>query len=134
MVTSTSRLAYSDCFDLLDKAVADQKGIKIKFASYEDAFHFRLRLHQARKIDRKDNRELYNEGHPMHGRSVYDVLTAKIKKFDNGAWLRIERLDTREFEIESLTEGPEQSELRLDAPIGPPVKIEISPPKIRRRM
>ena len=34
MVTSTSRLAYSDCFDLMDKAIADPKSIKVKFASW----------------------------------------------------------------------------------------------------
>ena len=44
MVTSTSRLAYGDCFDLLEQAINDQKGIQIKFGSYDDAFNFRLPL------------------------------------------------------------------------------------------
>src|SRR5882672_4516412 len=109
MVTSTSRLAYSDCFDLMDKAIADPKGIKVKFAQGEDAWHFRIRLHTARKIDRNDNRDIYDQGHPMHGRSVYDQLTMRIRLEDRSnlsgiAWLRLERIDAREFEIESLTE------------------------------
>ena len=113
MVTSTSRLAYSDCFDLMDKAIADPKGIKIKFAQGEDAWHFRIRLHTARKIDRNDNRDIYDQGHPMHGRSVYDHLTMRIRKSGDFAWLRLERIDAREFEIESLTEPEAESELLL---------------------
>lgn len=113
MVTSSSRLAYSDCFDLMDKAIADPKGIKIKFSANEDAWHFRIRLHTARKIDRIDNMEVYEKGHPMHGRSVYDQLTMRIRKSGDNAWLRLERIDTREFEIESLTEPETEPELLL---------------------
>lgn len=113
MVTSTSRLAYSDCFDLMDKAIADPKGIKIKFAAGEDAWHFRIRLHTARKIDRIDNREIYDQGHKMHGRSVYDQLTMRIRKAGDHAWLHLERIDAREFEIESLTEPEKEPELLL---------------------
>ena len=123
MVVSTSRLAYSDCFDLMEKAIADQKGIQIKFAKYEDAHHFRLRLHSSRRIDRNDNKVLYGEDHPMYGRSVYDQLTMRIRKLgDDSAWLRLERIDAREFEIESLSENPLQPELAFDQPIS--VKVE----------
>ena len=111
MVTSTSRLAYSDCFDLMDKAIADPKGIKVKFAKGEDAWHFRIRLHTARKIDRIDNKEVYEQGHPMHGRSVYDQLTMRIRKADDHVWLRLERIDARVFEIESLDEPEAEPEL-----------------------
>lgn len=126
MVVSTSRLAYSDCFDLMEKAIADQKGIQIKFARYEDAHHFRLRLHASRKIDRNDNKVLYGEEHPMHGRSVYDQLTMRIRKLgDDSAWLRLERIDAREFEIESLSESPLQPELVFEQPI----QIKVEPTK-----
>jgi hypothetical protein len=121
MVTSTSRLAYSDCFDLMDKAIADPKGIKIKFAQGEDAWHFRIRLHTARKIDRLDNMAIYEEGHGMHGRSVYDQLTMRIRledrtKPDGPSWLRLERIDAREFEVESLSEPEVEPELAFIKP------------------
>jgi hypothetical protein len=126
MVASSSRLAYSDCFDLMEKAIADPKGIQIKFAKYEDAHHFRLRLHSSRKIDRKDNMILYGEDHPMYGRSVYDQLTMRIRKLgDDSAWLRLERIDAREFEIESLSESPLQPELTFDQPIS----VKVTPTK-----
>lgn len=113
MVTSSSRLAYSDCFDLMNKAIADPKGIKIKFAAGEDAWHFRIRLHTARKIDRNDNKVTYPENHAMWGRSVYDHLTMRIRKSGDFAWLRLERIDTREFEVESLSEPETEPELLL---------------------
>lgn len=119
MVTSTSRLAYGDCFDLMDKAIADPKGIKIKFGLEAEAWHFRIRLHTARKIDRADNKITYMDVHPMHGKSVYDVLTMRIATPNgpNGiAWLRLERIDAREFEIESLADPEPEPELALIKP------------------
>jgi hypothetical protein len=140
MVTSTSRLAYGDCYDLMDKAIADPKGIKIKFAQEGDASHFRIRLHTARKIDRLDNQITFEETHPMHGRSVYDVLTMRIKPTTNGTWLRLERIDAREFEIESLSEPEPEPELPMAAIRGPTEKIErhvveaIRPQRLLRRL
>ena len=130
MVASTSRLAFSDCFELLDKAVADAKGIQVKFASHKDAYHFRLRIHAARKIDRKDNLELYPEGHPMYGRSPYDSITCRIKGKNGAFWLRMERIDAREFEIESLADEPEPPEEKAEVGIPPvPVVIQVIPRK-----
>lgn len=132
MVVSTSRLAFSDCFDLLDRAIADPKGIKVKFGSYDDAFNFRLRIHSARRIDRTENREMYSEGHPMYGRSVYDQITCRIRRFDEGAWLRLERIDAREFEVESLSEAPEEPELALT--MSPSIQVVVPIRPMRRRV
>jgi len=127
MVTTLSRLAYSDCFDLLEKAITDPKGIRVKFASFEDATLFRLRLHTARKIDRAENMEIYQHGDAMFGRSVYDGLVMRIRRVNNldwteGAWLRMERIDAREFEFESLAS---EEEISLQPPS--PVMIKIVP-------
>lgn len=133
MVVSSSRLAFTDCFELMERAIADQKGIQIKFASYGDAVHFRLRLHSARRVDRRDNKDIFGEDHPMWGRSVYDQLTMRIRQFEGGAWLRIERIDAREFEIESLSEAQEQPELVFEQPM-PKVVVEVKSIPFRRRM
>jgi hypothetical protein len=117
MAVSTSRLAFSDCFELLERAINDAKGIRIKFATFDDAFAFRLRIHKARQMDRVENKELYEEGHKLYGRSVYDQLTCKIRNFDGGSWLRIERLDAIEHYVESLSEEPEEAELPLRPPL-----------------
>lgn len=105
MVTSSSRLAFSDCYELMEKAISDPKGIKIKFARDEDAWHFRVRLHTARRIDRTDNMKLFPEDHMMHGKSPYDTLVMRIKpNGDGGYWLRLERISIDHLEIESLAE------------------------------
>jgi hypothetical protein len=67
-------------------------------------------------MDRVENKELYEEGHKLYGRSVYDQLTCKIRNFDGGSWLRIERLDAIEHYVESLSEEPEEAELPLIPP------------------
>jgi len=120
MAVSTSRIAFSDCFDLLERAINDDKGIRVKFASYDDAFNFRLRIHKARQIDRQDNKGTYEIGHPLYGRSVYDQISCKIRTFNGGAWLKMEKITAREFEIESLSLEPSEAELPLEPKIPPP--------------
>ena len=120
MAVSTSRIAFSDCFDLLERAINDEKGIRVKFATYDDAFNFRLRIHKARQIDRTDNQNTYEVGHPLFGRSVYDQITCKIRTFNGGAWLKLEKISAREFEVESLSEEPSEAELPLLAKMPPP--------------
>lgn len=105
MVASTSRLSYSAEYDLLDQAIADGKGIKIKFTDLGEAMHFRSRVHTARTIDRRDNAETYGEEHPLYGRSVYDEVICKIRQEGEGYVLIMEISTARKFDVESLKEG-----------------------------
>lgn len=104
MAINTSRLAYQDCYDLMEKAISDEypTGLRIKFATWNEANHFRQRIHNARYVDRQDNVETYPQGHVMKGRSVYDILNCRIRAAADGVWLRLERVDARKFEIEPL--------------------------------
>src|SRR5947207_237563 len=118
MVMSNSRMAYTDCFDLLDKAIADARGIRIKFESIEQTRLFRLRLHNARKIDRKENFVTYGEGSPMAGRSIYDGLIMRIRKeAEDIWWLRVEKLDAIKYEVESLTPAQETTHIEAEFPL-----------------
>ena len=136
MVASNSRFSYSDCFQLMDQAIADQKGIRIKFATQEEAWHFRIRLHTARRIDRTDNLDTFPVGHSMHGRSAYDPLTMRIREMADGIWLRLEKVDAREFEVTSLTDDEPQPNLPLKPPPSPQAIVqrilEVKP--LRRRI
>jgi len=106
----------------MDQAMADPKGIRIKFATKEEAWHFRIRLHTARRIDRTDNMDTYGVGHPMYGKSAYDPLTMRIRERANGIWLNLEKVDAREFEVESLAADEPQPQLEFrSAP--PPQRI-----------
>lgn len=110
MPVSSSRLSYSDCFTLFDKALADAKGARFQVNggdNYGDAYHFRLRMHQARSIDRKDNRSLYPDPHsPLHGRSEFDVLVIQIKGPDTEGkwWIYVKHTEINVDDIESLSE------------------------------
>jgi hypothetical protein len=87
----------------MDQALDDEIGARVKIASHDDAMFFRMRMHQARQIDRKDNKELYQPGDPLYGRSPYDQLVVRIKEHDDGIWVYAERVRLPE-EIESLSE------------------------------
>ena len=143
MGMSTSRLAFSDCYELMEKALLDPKGIRVKFVTEDDAFHYRLRLHNARKIDRHDNFQLYEEGHQMHGKSPYDVLIMRMQRDDDGGmWLRLEKLSTDGLQIESLSEGEADklAEKMMKPPPLPkrplpiPAVVRVEPLPFRRRL
>lgn len=112
MPVSSSRLSYSDCFTLFEKALDDAKGSRFQpkassgTNNYGDCYHFRLRMHQARAIDRKDNRELFEKGDPLFGRSVYDPLKIQIKGPDTEGmhWIYVIHTEIDVNDIESLSE------------------------------
>lgn len=79
MSLSNSRLAYTDCAELLNAALADPRGARIDFTLRTDAEHFMARCHQCRALDRRENRAIHPHGHPLHGRSVWDVLKCSIR-------------------------------------------------------
>jgi hypothetical protein len=137
MAMSQSRLAFSDCYELMEQAIADPKGIRVKFASEDDAFHYRLRLHNARKIDRHDNLQVFEEGHSMHGKSPYDVLVMRIERRDKQFWLRLEKLSLDGMEIESLSDGQPYKPMEIPEPpkdILPIPTVQRVEPIFRRRI
>lgn len=114
MPVSSSRLSYSDCFTLFEKALEDTKGARFQPKSsktdvpgnYGDCYHFRLRMHQARAIDRKDNREIFDPGDPLYGRSLLDPLVIQIKGPDSDGmhWIYVTHTEINIDDIESLSE------------------------------
>ena len=126
MTISVSRLAYEDCYKVMDAALEDAIGARVKFIDHGTAMFFRMRLHQARKIDRKDNMQLYEEDHPLYGRSAYDKLAARVID----AWVYVEKIGIDLGEIEPLSG---QAQLPPPEPI---LQLEASTPTdtIRRRL
>ena len=104
MTTSPSRLAYQDCYELLDMALADDRGVRVKMDNKGAAKQCRQRLHKARVIDREENQIALADGHPMQGKSQYDYLEIRVEQEDDGLWLTIERKDTRKYEVQSLSQ------------------------------
>lgn len=129
MTTPKSRLAYKMHFDVFDKAMADPNGIRIKLADYGKAWRLRLEMHHARGIDRDDNRMAYEEGHTLHGCSVYDELLLTIEQDGDEVWLHIHKRQASNFHIESLTTAAAE---RATESVAEPE--EIAPPVLERRV
>lgn len=115
MPVSNSRLSYSDCFTLFDKALESKKGARYQVnngVNHGDSWQFRLRMHQARAIDRKDNRELYSLGDPLYGHSVYDPLIIQIKVDTEGKyWIYVKHTEIDVTEIEDLDDVEAEEQL-----------------------
>lgn len=117
MPVSSSRLSYSDCETLFEKALADLKGCRYQVivdgleGDFGKTKYFVMRMHQFRALDRQDNRVIFNPGDPMYGRSVYDSMIVRIKADTEGKfWVYVVHTEIAESEIESL------SELEQEAP------------------
>ena len=90
MTVSTSKSAYLDCYDLLDRALDSPIGIRNRCANRGMAHNLRTRLHYARAISRRESLHIYAPDHPQHGTSPYDPLVIRIQHDDSGWWIYIE--------------------------------------------
>ena len=89
MPTPTNRAAYGSYFDLLDRALDTEMGVRIECQTQGEAYQHRTRLHTARKIDRKLNRESRDIDDPNYGVSDYDKLIVSTRTADGKWWVYI---------------------------------------------
>lgn len=78
MSRTDAKFAYEDCYAILDQAIADAEGVRVGFPTDDACFVYRHRLNYARLLDRRQNKEIYPQDHPMHGQSEYDKLQFTI--------------------------------------------------------
>lgn len=90
--TSNSRLAFEDCYEILNIASEDDNGARVQVSSHADAMMLRTRLHTARRIDRTENMKTYDPTHPMYGKSMYDKLVVRLKNFNGNFYVYVERV------------------------------------------
>lgn len=92
MSLPTSALAYHDCQELLERAKDDLVGIRVRQPSEDAANYLRMRIHQCRVINRRDNGQTYPKGHPLHYRSEWDDIVCRYETDDSGqVWLYLQR-------------------------------------------
>ena len=130
MTVSNSPLSYEDCYRIMDAALADERGVRVKLRDINGATFFRMRCHQARKIDRQRSEDTYEKGDPRYKVSQYDRLILRIRADAEGVWVKIEQNAVIPGEVESLSTGelleiglpmiPYEPQQRLPAP--PPPK------------
>jgi hypothetical protein len=129
MSASTSRLSFQDCFDVMEKAIESERGVRVQFETEGAAKHFLVRLNKARVLDRDENRQTYVPGDMLFGRSVYDPLMGQIRRVDGTVWLFINKLSAEHLVIEDI-DGTElvDSQPRVEITVGSPAE----PVKVRR--
>lgn len=71
---NTSPLADKAVREIADRALANGRGLRIRCDTLGEANGLRTKIYKMRLRDRKDNLATYDEGHPLHGNSVYDIL------------------------------------------------------------
>jgi hypothetical protein len=94
-----------------------------------NATRLRLRIHQARAIDRAENAMTYPDDHPLYNRSPYDCLVCRIEEADR-CWVY---LDKQQVEIGIVEPIPEGYHIEQTTPV---LRIEYQAPvqpQIRRR-
>lgn len=137
MSISKSRGAYGDCRDLFERAEDDPKGCRIFIGDQGAARHFVMRMHMCREIDRKDNAEKYELGHPMYMASPWDRLKCSMKPDAKGDyWVYVEKVELNLGAVENLSELVDYEFVHPVPQIAhkQTLVIEHQPQMIRRRV
>lgn len=106
MSLSTSLLSYSDCMKLMDAALEDATGARMRCHDGRNATHFRMRCQQARSLDREKNAQTYEKDQWMHGRSAYDRLVFRIVEDEGRYYVYANQIEAEMGEIEALSGLP----------------------------
>lgn len=108
--------AYPDCHEFFEAVVDDPQGGRIWKGTYKAAHEFRHRCHQFRRLHRKQNADVYEKGHQMHGRSEYDPLKLTLREDSTGEWwVYAEQVRNAPRSIELLSEvEPDQTVIEGD--------------------
>jgi hypothetical protein len=120
-------LAYSDCISYFDSALQYSVGVRLPVSDLGAAYNLRMRLNNARKLDRENNARMYPPGHPMHGVSQYDKITARIKSEEGQHYLYLERNDVESITPEGLGEPLAVEEDEVDGLEYTPIKSLPAP-------
>lgn len=102
MTTPTARSAYKVYYDILDRAIDSEAGIRIGFADQGEANQYRVRLHTARSLDRELNRITREPSDPDFGVSDYDNLVVRVRREDGKWWVYIKQ-NLPPAQVEELT-------------------------------
>lgn len=118
MALSDQHAAYTDCFDELDKALANPQGWRCLFVDEKTAKLFQIRCCKARVIDRRQNSRIYPKSNPMHGNSPYDVLVIRSPRpsaeGDGSFWVYLEPQNQSNVMIASEPLGEDDETTTVD--------------------
>lgn len=75
MPATRSIMAYSDIYEMLDKAVESERGISISAPDKASCIKLRQRVASAISAHRTHMEKIYPQGHALHGVTPYDKLS-----------------------------------------------------------
>lgn len=104
MALSDSMAAYSDCYDYYERA-RNGKGIRILLPDDKQAGILRMRLNQARVLERRESMRIYDRTDPRYGKSENDkfrVAVRPVAEGEIGCWVYIEEWAQETLAIEDL--------------------------------
>jgi hypothetical protein len=105
MPLPNSILAFQDCTDFMSRALEDDKGARLFFLTEAEAQNYRMRLNQARELDRRENKMIHELGHMLHGKSEFDLLQFTIRDDVEGQWwIYARKMILDESRVELLSE------------------------------
>jgi hypothetical protein len=91
MSLATSREAYEDCYQAMDMALEAKDGVRVGFETKEEAKYYRMRMNQARFLDRKFNNGRYTDiKDPRRYKSEYDALVFRLREVHDKFYIYIE--------------------------------------------
>lgn len=105
MSLSNAVTSYQDVQEILSRAMASQKGIRVKVGTKGAAVQLRQRLYKFRLADRNDSKKMYAAEDFRHGKSDFDSLRVDLQQDPDETWaVVIRKFDPESFErmIEEL--------------------------------
>ena len=103
MTLPDSHMSFQAEFEILDRGLDSDKGVRLSMIDRSQAYTYRHRLNHARNLDRRKNMETYEKGSPLYGRSEYDKLVMRIRQdTEDGWWLYVEKNETYSGYLEEI--------------------------------
>jgi hypothetical protein len=101
-----SPLAFDDCRIILDRALEAKNGIQVRCGSRGEAATLRSRLNSLRRVDRVDNKKIYQPDDNLYGNSEYDRLVIRLgKKGESDE--HVVFIEVRKYKQWDVRENPE---------------------------
>ncbi len=108
MPPNVSPLAHKDIEECLNRALANGRGIRVFCGDYGTANALRQKAYTLRKLDRSENRKIYDPDHPSYNRSPYDALVLTPRQAADGEWflyIEVSSPEKLQHVIEDLDEN-----------------------------
>lgn len=93
MALSESMAAYEDCFELFDMARSNSRGIRVEITEGDTpterqrrAGMMRMRMNQARVLQRREAMRQYERTDPRYGKSENDKFRVTCREDTEGNW------------------------------------------------